>query len=54
MFLVKEHQKQRTNSVANVLVPQLDGDLKTHIEQMIHAKALTREAVALAPSVSYP
>lgn len=52
--LVNEHHKQRTNSVANVLVPQLGGDLKIHIERLIHEKTLTREALALAPSVSYP
>lgn len=51
---VNEHHKQCTNSVANILVPQLGGDLKIHIERLIHTKTLTLEALALAPSVSYP
>lgn len=51
--LVKNHKGSKTDSIGNLLIPQMKFELKAHIVQSIEEKRLTEQHVSLAPSISY-
>lgn len=53
LFSVKNHRGSKTDSIGNILIPQINFDLKTNIIQSIEEKSLTEQQVSLAPSISY-
>lgn len=53
MFAVKNHRHSKTESIGNLLIPQINFELKANIIDSIEQKRLTEQQVSLAPSVSY-
>lgn len=53
LILVKNHKGSKTESIGNLLIPQISFGLKAHIIQCIEEKRLTEQHVSLAPSISY-
>ena len=52
-FLVRNHKGSKTDSIGNLLIPQIKIELKANIIESIEAKRLTEQQVSLAPSISY-
>ncbi|XP_031640462.1 protein rigor mortis [Contarinia nasturtii] len=50
---LKNHRFSKTNSIGNLLIPQIQYDLKANIIENIEGKSLTEQHVSLAPSISY-
>lgn len=50
---MKNHKGSKTDSIGNLLIPQMKFELKAHIVQSIEEKRLTEQHVSLAPSISY-
>lgn len=51
--LVQNHKRSKTVSIGNLLIPQINFNLKESIIDSITAKKLTSLQIALAPSISY-
>lgn len=52
-FPVKNHRSSNTGSIGNLLIPQINFELKSNIIQSIEEKRLTEQQISLAPSISY-
>lgn len=53
LILVKNIQQSKVESIAHILIPQLNLNLEQHILDKMTAKALTLEHLAIAPMISY-
>lgn len=53
LFAVENHKQSKTESIGNLLIPQIDHNLKENIMDCIQAKNLTPQHIALAPSISF-
>lgn len=53
LISVKNHKGSKTESIGNLLIPQINFELKSHIVQSIEEKRLTVQHVSLAPTISY-
>lgn len=52
-LLVKNHKLSKTDSIGNLLIPQIKFELKANIMECIEGKSLTEQHISLAPSISY-
>lgn len=50
---MQNHKSSKTESIGNLIIPQLNYHLKENTVDSITAKKLTQQQIALAPSVSY-
>ncbi|XP_055379595.1 protein rigor mortis [Condylostylus longicornis] len=50
---LRNHQTSGTKSIANLLIPQITGDLKEEILKCVQNKKMTEWHVSLAPTISY-
>lgn len=52
-WTVLNHQQSMTESIAHILLPQMNDDLEEAIRDAISSKSLTERHLAMAPMVSY-
>lgn len=50
---MKNHKTSNTGSIGNLLIPQINFELKENIVESIEEKRLTEQQISLAPSISY-
>lgn len=50
---LRNHHSSGTKSIANILIPQIKGDLKQEILKCIQIKKLNEWHISLAPTISY-